>query len=143
NSTFVARCAGKPLPQAGHGLGADTTSVAIESFQRKGKTVHLIDTPSFDDNHKDDVTVIQELAFWLLQAYNNGLRPNRLVFMRRTTDNHVQGSTLRALEVFKAMSGAHCYPPLSCLPQGGTRSTIPLAATEKPNWWATGNSGAT
>ncbi|KAF2820819.1 hypothetical protein CC86DRAFT_360083 [Ophiobolus disseminans] len=109
-STFVARCAGRPLPQSGHGLESDTTSITIQSFVRNGKTVHLIDTPGFDDDRKDDATIMQELAFWLLQAHRTGFALSGLVFLHRITDNHLQGSALRALKVFKALCGVHCYP---------------------------------
>jgi hypothetical protein len=82
----------------------------VQSFERDGRTIHLIDTPGFDDNRKDDATITQELAFWLLQAYHNGFHLNGLVYCHRITDGRLQGSGLRALKVFKAMSGEHCYP---------------------------------
>jgi hypothetical protein len=33
----------------GHGLLSFTQDVAIHTFRRNGRMVHLIDTPSFDD----------------------------------------------------------------------------------------------
>ena len=81
----------------------------MQSFERNGRTVHLIDTPGFDDSRKDDATIMQELAFWLLQAHRTGFNLSGLVYLHRITDGRLQGSGLRALKVFKAMCGEHCY----------------------------------
>jgi len=81
----------------------------VQSFERNGRTIHLIDTPGFDDSRKDDGTIMQELAFWLLQAHRTGFNLSGLVYLHRITDGRLQGSGLRALKVFKAMCGEHCY----------------------------------
>lgn len=81
----------------------------MQSFERNGRTIHLIDTPGFDDNLRDDATILQELAFWLLQAHRTGFKLSGLVYLHRITDSRLQGSGLRSLEVLKAMCGHHCY----------------------------------
>lgn len=82
----------------------------MQSFERNGCTVHLIDTPGFDDTTRDDAKILEELAFWLLQAYRTGFHLSGLVYVHRITDGRLQGSAHRALKVFKAMCGEHCYP---------------------------------
>jgi len=44
--------------------------VLIKSFQYKGHTVRLVDTPGFDDSRRefDDAQIFNQIAGWLMLA---------------------------------------------------------------------------
>ena len=74
-----------------------------------GRTVQLIDTPGFDDTKRSDAEILQELAFWLGKSYEHGIRLSGIIYLHRISDERVRGSTLRALNAFKAMCGKENY----------------------------------
>jgi hypothetical protein len=85
------------------------SGVSLHSIQCNGKTVHLIDTPGFDDTNRPDEDVFQELAYWMVKSYKMNVRIGGIVYLHRVTDPRVQGSALRALRIFKKTCGADNY----------------------------------
>lgn len=105
-TSFVSWAANTPPPPEIAQLESCALGVTIASFAHgHGKTVHLIDTPGFNDTHRSDGEILQELAFWLLQCYNLGIRLSGIVYLHSITDPRMQGSTLRALNIFKKLVG--------------------------------------
>ena len=82
----------------------------MHTMQCNGKTVRLIDTPGFDDSHRSDADVLQELAYWLVMAHEKGIKISGIVYLHRITDPRLQGSHLRGLDMFKKMCGVKAYP---------------------------------
>ena len=81
----------------------------MHSIRRKGRMVHLIDTPGFDDTNKAEGQILQELAYWLAKSYEIGIRLSGLVYLHRITDKRMQGSSLQGLTVFKRLCGPENY----------------------------------
>ena len=73
------------------------------------RTVHLIDTPGFNDSLRSDGETFQELAYWLAAAHENKLKLSGIVYLHRITDTRLHGSAHRALEMFKAMCGVQGF----------------------------------
>ncbi|KAF2110122.1 P-loop containing nucleoside triphosphate hydrolase protein [Lophiotrema nucula] len=108
-STFISHCTQRPVPIAGHGLSSCTSRVTIHTMRCSGRTVHLIDTPGFDDTGRSDGETLQELAYWLSEAYARDIQVSGIVYLHRITDTRLQGSALRALNAFKSMCGEGVY----------------------------------
>ncbi|KAF8429577.1 P-loop containing nucleoside triphosphate hydrolase protein [Tirmania nivea] len=109
-STFVSMATNTPPPPEIAQLESCTLGVTVASFNHKcGKVVHLIDTPGFNDTHRTDGDILHELAYWLLKCYSNNIRLSGVVYLHSITDNRIQGSALRALNVFKGLVGEENY----------------------------------
>jgi len=108
-TTFISHCIGQPMPEDGSGLSSCTIGVGLYPMKHNGKTIQLVDTPGFDDTTRSDAEILQELAFWLGKSYEHGIRLSGIIYLHRISDERVKGSTLRALNAFKAICGEENY----------------------------------
>ena len=82
-----------------------TARVAIHTTKICSQTVHLIDTPGFDDSRRSDSETLQELAYWLAAAYEQEIQLSGIVYLNRITDNRLRGTAQQGLRALKAMCG--------------------------------------
>ncbi|RPB24585.1 hypothetical protein L211DRAFT_807872 [Terfezia boudieri ATCC MYA-4762] len=109
-STFVSMATNTTPPPQIAQLESCTLGMTVASFHHKcGKTVHLIDTPGFNDTHRTDGDILHELAYWLLKCYTHDIRISGVVYLHNIIDNRIQGSSLRALSIFKGLVGGENY----------------------------------
>ncbi|KAJ8111806.1 hypothetical protein OPT61_g5684 [Boeremia exigua] len=108
-SSFIANCTKDRHPQIGHDLTSCTTKVSVHTMQMLGRTVHLIDTPGFNDTLRSDCVTFQELAYWLAAADDKKFQLSGIIFLHRITDIRFHSSTKRALEIFKAICGEDAF----------------------------------
>jgi 50S ribosome-binding GTPase len=105
-TTFISRCMGEDVG-IGHGLHSFTQDVAIHSFRRRGRTIHLIDTPGFDDTTKSDVNVLNNIAFWLSHAYRAEpkLLLSGVIYLHPISEPKMVGTATRNLAMMKLLCG--------------------------------------
>ncbi|KAF2174953.1 hypothetical protein K469DRAFT_612569 [Zopfia rhizophila CBS 207.26] len=108
-STFISLCTQDRAAVAGHGLLSCTSRVTVHTMTYCNRTIHLIDTPGFDDSGRTDGETLQELAFWLAAAYERNIYISGLIYLHRITDTRLQGSAFRALTAFKKLCGPENY----------------------------------
>ncbi|KAF2624833.1 hypothetical protein BU25DRAFT_423933 [Macroventuria anomochaeta] len=108
-SSFIAHCTQYNPPYLRQELRSCTTQVSVHTIQMAERTVHLIDTPGFNDSLRSDGETFQELAYWLAAAHENKLKLSGIVYLHRITDTRMHGSAHRALETFKAICGAQGF----------------------------------
>jgi hypothetical protein len=83
--------------------------VSIHTTSVLGRTVHLIDTPGFNDSRRSDGDTLQELAYWLAAAYERDIKLSGIIYLHCITNNRFQGSAVRALNAFKKMCGEEAF----------------------------------
>ncbi|KAL1797155.1 hypothetical protein ACET3X_003761 [Alternaria dauci] len=93
-STFIEHCTKSTERLSGHELSSCTSQVSIHTTRVLGRTVHLIDTPGFNDSRRSDGETLQELAYWLAAAYERDIKLS---------------SAVRALSAFKKMCGEEAF----------------------------------
>ncbi|ORX97294.1 P-loop containing nucleoside triphosphate hydrolase protein [Clohesyomyces aquaticus] len=108
-STFISLCTQNPAIVVSHGLNSCTSRVSVHTTEHFGRTIHLIDTPGFDDTERSDVDTLHEIAYWLSAAYENGIRISGLIYLHRVTNTRLQGAAFRSLNVFKRICGSENY----------------------------------
>ncbi|EDU47113.1 hypothetical protein PtrV1_06726 [Pyrenophora tritici-repentis] len=108
-STFIEYCTKPPERLSDDGLFSCTSRVSIHTTVIQGRTVHLLDTPGFNDSRQSDGEVLQELAFWLTAAYERDIKLSGIVYLHCITNIRLQGTAARALEAFKKMCGKEAY----------------------------------
>ncbi|KAF2745786.1 hypothetical protein M011DRAFT_387921, partial [Sporormia fimetaria CBS 119925] len=111
-SSFIALCTQQEDVTIGHTLSSCTSGVSIYTVHHKGRVYRLVDTPGFDDSGRNDCETLQELAFWLGAAYEEGVQLNGIIYLHRITDLRVQGAALQSLQVLKALCGRKNYSNL-------------------------------
>ena len=124
-STFISRCTGKDVI-VGHGLYSckwslshisqliiitlpGTDSIDVFDFDLNGRRIYLIDTPGFNDTDRSDIDTLSILASYLGASYANGVRIHGIIMLHPITGNRMSGSSLRNIEMMKAMCGFEFY----------------------------------
>ncbi|KAJ5794730.1 hypothetical protein N7457_001329 [Penicillium paradoxum] len=111
-STFIGRCTGDDVT-VGHGLWSCTSEIDVFDFQCNGHNVYLIDTPGFNDTTRSDTDTLSILATYLGASHANGVCIHGIVMLHPISDNRMSGSTMRNLEMMKAMCGFTSYSNLA------------------------------
>ncbi|KAH7094265.1 P-loop containing nucleoside triphosphate hydrolase protein [Paraphoma chrysanthemicola] len=104
-SAFISTCTQESLPDEAHSLFSCTTKVTVHTTVLSGRTIHLIDTPGFDDSGRSDEEILQELAYWLTAATERDLQLSGIIYLHRITDVRLQGSALRSLRALRSICG--------------------------------------
>lgn len=84
--------------------------MTIHTIECDGRTVHLIDTPGFNDTARPDGEILQELAFWLIMAHEQELQLNGIIYLHPITAPRLQGSGVKSLAITKKLIGEDNYP---------------------------------
>ncbi|KXX82681.1 Reticulocyte-binding protein 2 a [Madurella mycetomatis] len=82
-----------------------TQDVTAYTFQHNGKTIHLIDTPGFDDTYRTDSDVLRDLAYYLASSYGNGYRLSGIIYLHPITHNRLTGTAFKNLRTFRKLCG--------------------------------------
>jgi hypothetical protein len=75
------------------------------TFERKGKTVHLVDTPGFDGTLNADTFSLEDIAAYLNRAYVLGIPINGIIYLHPITSNRLQGSARKCLRIIQKICG--------------------------------------
>ena len=86
-------------------LSLGTQDVTAYTFRHNGKTVHLIDTPGFDDTYRTDSDVLRDLAYYLTSSYGNGYRLSGIIYLHPITHNRLTGTAFKNLRTFRKLCG--------------------------------------
>ncbi|KAM0481572.1 hypothetical protein ACHAPX_003683 [Trichoderma viride] len=108
-SSLISLCTGKNV-KIGHNLESCTADVEDVEFMLNDRVcVHLIDTPGFDDTSRSDVEVLQNIAVWLSDSFEQGTKLSGIIYLHRIIDVRMAGSALRNLSMFKKLCGEEAY----------------------------------
>lgn len=86
--------------------------MSVFSFEYKSKTVHLIDTPGFDDSTRPEPEVLREVSYWLSKAYGKPeAKPdhrfllNGIVYLHSIANVRWDGATRRSFNMLRTITG--------------------------------------
>lgn len=65
----------------------------------------LVDTPGFDDSSRTDSEILTDISRLLAAQYEAGVSLKGVIYLHRITDVRYQGSSLKALNIFKKICG--------------------------------------
>ncbi|KAG8775524.1 hypothetical protein FRC20_012088 [Serendipita sp. 405] len=109
-STFINYAVEGKGESIGHGLKSYTQGIIIRKKVIKGESIVFIDTPGFNDTEKSDYDILSEIATFLVQAHENQIRLEKILYLHRVSDNRMAGSPLRNLELFASLCGNVALP---------------------------------
>ena len=67
--------------------------------------VIVIDCPGFDDTTRSDTEILKEITEMLSAQYILGFKLKGVIYLHRITDNRMQGSTMKNLQLFTKLVG--------------------------------------
>ncbi|KAH7002413.1 P-loop containing nucleoside triphosphate hydrolase protein [Ilyonectria destructans] len=104
-STFISHCTGEAAA-VGEGLQSCTHIVQVYSFSYKPSiTIHLVDTPGFDDTNKHDSDILREISSWLSESYTYKILLNGILYFHRISDVRMQGSGKMSIGLLYKLCG--------------------------------------
>ena len=81
------------------------------SFPYDGnRTVHLVDTPGFDDTNRPDAEILQDIALFLSTMYKKKVSLAGIIYLHRITDTRMSGSNHKNLQMLQRLCGPHGCP---------------------------------
>jgi hypothetical protein len=78
-------------------------------FILAGLCIRLIDTPGFDDTTRSDADILEDIAQWLADTYDNGILLTRIILLQPISTNKVCGGEARRTRLFKKICGKNAY----------------------------------
>ncbi|RFN48650.1 putative zinc finger c2h2 [Fusarium flagelliforme] len=104
-SSFIKHCT-KHEVTVGDGLQACTDKVEVYSFKYSpGVTIHLVDTPGFDDTNRQDSDVLRDISAWLSKSYTEKILLNGILYLHRISDPRMQGSGRMSINLLIKLCG--------------------------------------
>ncbi|KAH6880663.1 hypothetical protein B0T10DRAFT_565399 [Thelonectria olida] len=103
-STFISKLTGDDSG-IGHELTSFTQGMGFHTMQLKGKSVHLVDTPGFNDTWRSDIDILSEIVFILCQIYKRGMKTAGILYLHRISDNRVSGSAMKNFKLLESVCG--------------------------------------
>ncbi|KAF1844827.1 uncharacterized protein K460DRAFT_310767 [Cucurbitaria berberidis CBS 394.84] len=104
-STFIQWASGSSEIQIGHDLESCTSDITGYTFYFNGYNINLVDTPGFNDTHKSETEVLQDIATWLRETYEGDTRLNGVIYLHSLGNVRMEGSALRNLKMFRQLCG--------------------------------------
>jgi hypothetical protein len=72
-------------------------------------SIAIVDTPGFDDSHRGDDEILEEIAQYLTVQFQLGLRLKGIVYLHPITQTRMTGHDRAYLELFKRLCGEHTF----------------------------------
>jgi hypothetical protein len=91
----------------------DTQKISIYSFKNNNTTVHLVDTPGFDDTYRSDSDVLRETVAFFFMLYQRKIQLTGIVYLHRISDVRLGGSAMKNLRMFQHLCGVGCMPSVA------------------------------
>ncbi|KAK0611711.1 P-loop containing nucleoside triphosphate hydrolase protein [Immersiella caudata] len=108
-TTFASLASGQDLV-IGHGLDPCTQDPLAVEFSVDEHRVVLIDTPGFDDDARNDVEILSDIAKWLsAEGLLRGQTLDGLVLLHPVTRNFVSGMERRRTQLLEKILGEDAY----------------------------------
>lgn len=82
-----------------------TSDITGYTFHFNGYNINLVDTPGFNDTHKSETEVLQDIATWLKETYEGDTRLNGIIYLHSIGNVRMEGSALRNLKMFRQLCG--------------------------------------
>ncbi|KAH6905956.1 P-loop containing nucleoside triphosphate hydrolase protein [Coprinopsis sp. MPI-PUGE-AT-0042] len=115
-STFIKEYTGNKEIVVGSQLQSCTRDVScfeapvpVHFPLLQGRRLLLVDTPGFDDTFSDDSEILERIAAWLAQAYNEKMHIAGIVYLHDVSTKRMFGSTRTNLKLFTKLCGGQFF----------------------------------
>ncbi|KAH7095980.1 P-loop containing nucleoside triphosphate hydrolase protein [Paraphoma chrysanthemicola] len=116
---FIKQITGLDEMEVGHGLESCTKEFQVATTQIDGCTVHLIDTPGFNDDELKDTDILLEIAEYL----QTGVQLSAVLYLHPINDSRLGGTGKRNLELLQNLVGRENMGNVKLVTTKGSRAT--------------------
>ena len=88
--------------------GTKSCTMVLASLNDRD-SIAIVDTPGFDDSHRGDDEILDEIAQYLILQHQLGLRLKGIVYLHPITQTRMTGHDRQYLEMFKRLCGEHTF----------------------------------
>ena len=81
----------------------DAQTIQDYTFAHDNQTIHLIDTPGFDNTVKSDTEILKDIAFYLASSYGNVSLLTGIIYLHSITAVRVPSTVLRNLQLLRKL----------------------------------------
>lgn len=86
-----------------------TEEVEPVRYRIGDQDVILVDTPGFDDTNVSDTDILQRIADWLKQSYDDGALLTGIIYLHRISDQRMDGASMKNLRMFRRLCGTNNF----------------------------------
>lgn len=86
-----------------------TKEVSVWPTTINGINVALLDTPGFDDTHRSDAEMLEDVATWLAATFEQNILLSGVIFLEPVNTTRVSGSEHRRIRLFEKICGKHAF----------------------------------
>jgi predicted GTPase len=86
-------------------MRVETTEIQEWGFDYKGYYFVLVDTPGFDDSHRSNQEVTQQLLQWLAEAYREDRHLDGIIYVHSIMNPRMQGTAFQNPRMFQKLCG--------------------------------------
>ncbi|KAG0013605.1 hypothetical protein BGZ80_010969 [Entomortierella chlamydospora] len=125
--------------KVGNNLESCTQQIDVIQCQIASQGVVILDTPGFDDTHRSDTEVLQDVATFLEKLYKQDFRISGIIYLHNIAETRMRGSSTKNLRMFSKLCGEKSYHNVVMLT--GRWGTIDQSLAEerekqlKDNFW--------
>ena len=70
------------------------------------RNVTLVDTPGFDDAMRSDTEILEAIAVYMKDAYDDKVKLTGVIYLHRISDIRMAGSSYKNLRMFRSLCGS-------------------------------------
>ncbi|KAK4163297.1 P-loop containing nucleoside triphosphate hydrolase protein [Cladorrhinum sp. PSN259] len=108
-TTFVSKATGRSDLVIGHGIDSCTQDVNPITFSIGKEQITIIDTPGFDDSERTDSEILEQVAQFMTDTYQQGIKLTGIILLQPINQPRLQGSELKRTRLFKKLLGEDAY----------------------------------
>ncbi|KAK2794373.1 hypothetical protein FQN52_008732 [Onygenales sp. PD_12] len=103
-SSFISKLTGLPV-EIGHGLQSCTSAIEEIDCKIGPYNVTFVDTPGFDDTDMNDTEILQMIATWMKDSYDDNTRLTGVIYLHRITDVRMSGTSVKNIRMLRSLCG--------------------------------------
>lgn len=84
-----------------------TENVLAVECKVDNQDIILVDTPGFSDTNLSDTEVLERIAGWMEDTYEEGLLLSGIIYMHRIIDVRMDGPSLKNLRMMRSLCGTN------------------------------------
>lgn len=110
-STFIHAATGDTAVTVGHGLQSQTKNISTHTTTFPHPTSNaplnfrIIDTPGFDDTSRSATDIFLTIVTFLADLAHSNVQIDGILYIHRISDDRMSGTSMRALDLFRALAG--------------------------------------
>jgi len=106
-SSLIKKLSGDQSIVVGNSLNSETSAIKCYNLSYGGHEFALVDTPGFDDSHRSNLEVVEQILEWLAVQHRGNAEFVGVIYVHNIMNPRMQGSALQNLRMFRKLVGSN------------------------------------